>query len=86
MTSVTEDKRVKELFRQAETRLRFRQDDARRLLKEYPDKFVVFRGEIPIETADDLLEMVDKLKARNLTIGGDIWFHYFPSDIRSLMH
>ena len=83
MTSVSEEAEIHEQFRQGEVQRRFLEANSARLRKQYPDQFVVFRGETMIETADDLLELVDKLKARDIRMGGEIWSHYFPRDVEA---
>jgi hypothetical protein len=83
VTTIDEEAKIREQFRQGEVQRRFLEAHSERLRCQYPDKFVVFRGENVIETADDLLELVENLRAKNIKMGGDVWSHYFPSDFQA---
>ena len=87
MTSVSEEARLQTLLHRSEKRRRFLGKNAVRIREEYPDKFVAFRDESIVETADDLLEIIDKLKAKGLPVGGEseIWLDFFPADFKGWM-
>jgi hypothetical protein len=85
MTTATDDAKIRAKFGWNEARIQFLQENSLRLRGEFPDKFVVFRGEAVFDVDDDLYDVVKRAETKGYRGGRDFWVQFFPADIEAWM-